>query len=140
MENHIPDCEDPSPPIQTRSKIKTKRSPRLSKNVDPSNDLAKGKNDYFGAKTQVKQKPTTLSRKKTVLNPYFSYTMFRDLVKKYTTVSSDPPDADDYSFNNISLHDENNSASKPFLGYHQEVRETKGTFSFNKFFNKLRRP
>lgn len=132
MENQISDCKDPHPPIPSRSKIKTKRSPRLSKNVDPSNELVKERKDYFAAITQVKQKRTTLSKKKTDLFPFFlSDTHNRDHVKKYTTVSPEPPDADGYSFNNISLHDENNSASKPILGYLQEAREIKGTFSFN---------
>lgn len=140
MENHIPDCEDPPKPIPPRIKIKTIRSPRLSKDVDLSHGLVKARKDYFGAKTQVKQKRTTLSGKKMdFISHFMPYKQDRDPVKKITTYSFDRPDADDYYLNDISLFDENNSASPPILGYLKEARETKGTFSFNKFLQQIQK-
>lgn len=137
MENQIPDCEDLPPPIPQRNKIKTKRSYRLSKNVNPTNEPANLKTDYFAAGTQVKPKPTKLYGKKTALFPFLvsenQYIQNRD-VRKYTTFSSDLPDAD-----NVSSQDENKSGFKSILGFPIEARGSKHTFFFSKCLQHTRK-
>lgn len=128
MENQIPDCEDLPPPIPQQNKIKTKRSSRLSKNVNPTNEPANLKTNYFAAGTQVKPKPTKLYGKNSALFP-FSVSENQDIqnrdVRKYTTFSSDLPDADD-----VSSQDENKSGFKSIFGFPFEARGSKNAFFF----------
>lgn len=137
MENQIPDCEDLPPPIPQQNKIKTKRSSRLSKNVNPTNEPANLKTNYFAAGTQVKPKPTKLYGKNSALFP-FSVSENQDIqnrdVRKYTTFSSDLPDADD-----VSSQDENKSGFKSIFGFPFEARGSKNAFFFSKFLQQTQK-
>lgn len=137
MENQIPDCEDLPPPIPQQNKIKTKRSSRLSKNVNPTNEPANLKTNYFAAGTQVKPKPTKLYGKKTALFP-FLVSENQDIqnrdVRKYTTFSSDLPDADD-----VSSQDENKSGFNSIFGFPFEARGSKNAFFFSKFLQQTQK-